>query len=239
MITYTNPLNMTPGDYPTTVNVSQYDSDFQLVFKLFSSIGTFTIPSGTTAEIRGTKLDGNGYSATASLSGTTVTVVGNIQMTAIAGKNVFEIVLRNSEKELSSANFILDVERAAMDKDTFASESVVKELTNIMDRADEIIDAAYHVDDAVAEIPYLVQEAKDARDDARSAAQEAAENVQFELEEIEYRVNEALIEAQTAARNAADDLREEMEDDIQVVVDAKNYINNYISDLIYGDEVRY
>ena len=239
MITYTNPLNMTPGDYPITVNINQYDSDFQLIFELYSSIGTLTIPSGTTAEIRGTKRDGNGYSETATLSGTTVTVDGDIQMTAVAGMNVFEIVLYYNDKELSSANFILAVERAAMDKDSFASDSKIRELVTILDNGDAIIDAAHTVEDAMGDIELIRDETIDARDDARRAAADAAADVEFELNDILIAAGEARDEAVAAAETAAADVHEELSDDITIVVEAKEYIENYIEGLIYGDEVGY
>ena len=210
MISYTMPLDMTPGVIPIAIKLSQYDSDFNLIFTLFSTKGTFTAPSGTTAAVRGTKRDGNGYSASASISGTTVTVTGHEQMTAIAGKNVFEIVLTYNGKKLASSNFILDVERAAMDKDSFASNSVIRELVDSLDRADDIIDAAYHVDYTVASLEELLPQMQQARDEAVSAAS-----------------------------SAADDVRTELGDDIQVVTEARDYIENYIEGLIYGDEVRY
>ena len=54
-------------------------------------------------------------------------------MTACAGRNIFEIVLKNSGKRLATINFILHVERAAMDADTIQSETVLKELNAIID----------------------------------------------------------------------------------------------------------
>ena len=133
-ITYTHDLDMSPGVIPATVHVNQYDDDFSIVFTLYSTKGTFTVESGTTAEIRGTKLDGNGYSAdcTINISAKTVTVAGHKQMTAVAGRNVFELVLKKSNKEISTANFILCVERAAMDAGTIQSDSVLKELNAII-----------------------------------------------------------------------------------------------------------
>ena len=39
-------LDMVPGGIPLTVHVSQYDTDVQLVFKLFASRGTLNLYSG-------------------------------------------------------------------------------------------------------------------------------------------------------------------------------------------------
>lgn len=152
MIQHQRNINMYPGvRAPERIHLSQYDSDFTLVFSLYSSAGSFSVDSGTTAMIRGTKGDGNGYSANASLSGTTVTVQGNNQMTAVAGPNTFELVLTRSGNVLSTANFILDVEPAAMDADTIQSETVLKELQAIIDSASTSTAAATRAEEAAQE----------------------------------------------------------------------------------------
>lgn len=156
MITITTDLNVASVGQMPVVNLSQYDSDFSLVFNLYSSSGTFTMPSGTTAKIRGTKTDGKGFSAFASVnvSSKTVTVTGDQQMTAVAGRNVFEITLINSNKELNTVNFLLNVEKAALDRDTIVSESKIMELLDVTDRADEIIEAAQMVEETLATLGF-------------------------------------------------------------------------------------
>ena len=158
-ITKTNRLNMTGGGVPVIVRLSQYDDDFTLVFELYSTDGTFTIPSGTTAEVRGTKSDGKGFSASATIDITNkkVTVTGDQQMTAVSGKNIFELTLWKSNKELNTANFILDVEPAALDRNTIVSESKIMELLDVTDRADEIIDAAETIESSAAQIAINTQ----------------------------------------------------------------------------------
>ena len=64
-------LDMVPGGVPLLIHVSQYDSDQQLALSLFSSQGTLVVPpTGVTAAIRGTKLDGNGISNACTVSKT-------------------------------------------------------------------------------------------------------------------------------------------------------------------------
>ncbi|MBR2654734.1 MAG: hypothetical protein IKD59_09320 [Lachnospiraceae bacterium] len=159
MITIPKKLDMSPHGIPQVINVSQYDSDFSIQFKLYASVGTLTIESGTTAEIRGTKGSGTGYSASATLntSNGTVTVAGSEQMTAVAGRNTFEIVLKKSGKVLGSANFVLLVERAALDADTITDASVLRELNAIIEGAETATQAA--------------EEAEAAADRAEAAAQ--------------------------------------------------------------------
>lgn len=126
-------LDMTPGAVPTVVHRSQYDSDFTLVFSLYTRTGDFVIASGTTARMRGTKTSGTGYSVpvTLDVSAKTVTVTGDQQMTAAAGSNIFEIVLYQGDLEICSSNFVLAIERAAMDADTITDETVVPELEHL------------------------------------------------------------------------------------------------------------
>ena len=141
MITYVFDLDMVPGRSKSEVHINQYDEDFELQIHLFASSGTFSVEEGTTASIRGTKPDGNAYTADATINGTTVTVSGHQQITAAAGRAVFELSLSKDGKELNTANFVLVIERAALDKDTVASDSVVRELVEVLDNSAEIIQA--------------------------------------------------------------------------------------------------
>ena len=135
---------MTPGGIPVRCKLGQYDDDWTIVFTLYSAYGTFSIESGTTAKIRGTKRDGLGYSANATIniSAGTVTVAGDKQITAVAGDNLFELVLLKGTKELSTANIIFSVEPAAMDAGTLVSDSQVQE---ILDMSADVIAASANV----------------------------------------------------------------------------------------------
>lgn len=170
-ITITRDLNVVSVGVPPVIHLSQYDSDFTLVFNLYASTGAFTMPTGTTAEIRGTKRDGNGYDAAASVSGSTVTVTGDEQMTAIAGQNMFEIATYYNNKRLNTINFILDVERAALDADTITSESVLRELDAIIQGAATATQAAEDAEDAA-------DRAEEAADDLSGTVQQVATNTQ-------------------------------------------------------------
>lgn len=154
MITYSNKLDMTPGGFPCVINLNQYDDDVELQFLLHSRTGLLTIQTGTTAMIRGTKRDGNAYSADATInvSSSTVTVAVTKQMTAAAGKNVFELVLLKGTKVLSTANFILQVEHAAMDADTITSDSVLKEMNALIESASTATAAAEEATEAAQSV---------------------------------------------------------------------------------------
>lgn len=151
MITINTSIDVVSRGVMPVIHLSQYDSDFTLVFNIYASEGTFSMPSGTTAEIRGTKTDGNGYDAAGTVSGTTVTITGDEQMTAVAGNNIFEIALYYNSKRLNTINFVLAVERAALDADTITSESVLRELDAIVEGAETATEAAAEAVAAAAE----------------------------------------------------------------------------------------
>lgn len=217
MITYRNRLDVTPGGVPLVINLSQYDDDFTLIFDLYSSIGTFSVPSGSTVSIRGTKSDGNGYSVDATLANTVVTVNGDQQITAVAGLQTFELTLWRSGKQLNTANFYIKVERAALDKDTIPSGSKLRELVTILDRTDEIIDAAHTVDDAVnryeTDLTQLKDDAAESARLAQEAAESAAEDAVREAEELlDEKVEQAI-----NASDEADRLLKEVQEDMDKV----------------------
>ena len=184
MLYRTYELDMIPGGIPQSIHLSQYDSDVTLIFQLFSSHGTLDIPAeDVTAEIRGTKLDGNGISAACEFAIVddipTVTVRVTKQMTAIAGKNTFELVLLASSGsttyELPSANFYLDVERAALDYDTLESKSEIMEIQEILSEADSVIEALHVSQETQANMAALTQRAETAATNAEGSADTASQ----------------------------------------------------------------
>lgn len=198
MITYNFDLDMVPGGHRTEVWLNQYDEDFELKINLFARDGTFTVQSGTTAAIRGTKPDGNGFSANATIDGTVVTISGDKQITAAAGKAVFELTLYRSGKELNTANFTIHIERAALDKDTPASDSKLREFTDVWDRADEIINAGQQYADSQAAMEKL---AKQTAEDAE-AAHSAREGAEAALATINKTFDEDIAALQKASDDA-------------------------------------
>lgn len=136
MITQTHRLDVVPGGITTVVHVKQYQTDESLVFELFSRFGDFEISANfTECTVRGTKSDGNGYSANATCdpSNNSVTVQLTEQMTAVAGRQPYEITVTDSTGRMITTTFILDVHRAALDADTVESESVIKEVQTIVE----------------------------------------------------------------------------------------------------------
>ncbi len=201
MLTSTYNLNMRPGTKPLIVHVSQYDKGESLVFILTYTATSTDISSGVSAEIRGTKPDGNGFSygATYSYSNSmaTVTVTLAEQMTAVAGMVPCEIILTkgsgSNEKQLGTANFYLDVERAALDKDTIPSNSEIRQLVDVIDNSDEIISAGEAATLASEIVQSLVQQASQSAISASTNAENSAQSAQ-----------DAAGSAQSAAESAAE-----------------------------------
>lgn len=188
MIRYEYDLDVVPGNVPVMVPLKQYEDAYELVFHLFSRIGGFSIPANTTVFIRGTKPDGNGISIDATLSGYDVTVNVIKQMTVVAGKGAYELVLTKEDgTEFITATFYLMVQRASLDSGTLTSESSIKELADVITRADEIIAAANRVDTAYAYVSdveeRLEASVSQAMQDANNAMNEAA-NAATEVDEL-------------------------------------------------------
>lgn len=136
MISQTHKLDVVPGGVTAVVHVKQYQTGESLVFELFSRFGDFEISAQfTECTVRGTKSDGNGYSANATCdpSNNSVTVQLTEQMTAVAGRQPYEITITESTGRMITTTFILDVHRAALDADTMESESVIREVQTVVE----------------------------------------------------------------------------------------------------------
>ena len=205
MITTQIELDVSPGGIAPVIHVSQYDTGSRtLQFNLIATAGDLILPTGTKAEIRGTKPDGNGFSYDALINGKTVTADVTEQMTAAAGKAVCEIVLytgmparedaeaSSDFTQLCTANFILFVERAALDKDTVRSGSEIKQLITVIDRTDELLAAAETMDDAKESIRQMTES-------TRSEMNQLAESIEQNAQEL---ADQSAASARAAARSA-------------------------------------
>lgn len=137
MILYKQNIDMTPGRVPLEIHMKQYDTDFAIEFKLIDRKGELNLEAGTTAKIRGTKADGYGYSVDAALDieSKTVTVQGDEQMTIVAGKAPFELVILKGTKILNTATFYLKIWPAALSDDADMSESDLSDFRQAINAA--------------------------------------------------------------------------------------------------------
>ena len=121
----TEMLDVSPGGIPPIIHLSQYDKLTRtIVFNLIDDTGTYAIPSGAIATVRGTKPDKTGFEYEGIISGNTVTVNVQDQMTVCAGRIPGESRISGfDESVLGTANFLLDIEPAALLDNTTISET--------------------------------------------------------------------------------------------------------------------
>ena len=159
VITKTVRLDLTPGAIPPRVKVSQYDDlSREIVFTLDSAGSVSDVQH---AYVCGTKPDGHGfqYDATINQNGT-ITVVVVLQMTACSGEVPCELKLTKTESNkeivLNSANFILDVEKAALGEDTIISDTEIPAIIDAAEtNAERAEQAAARAVDAATHGPYI------------------------------------------------------------------------------------
>lgn len=126
MITQTLQLNLVPKGISPRLYVTQYDYDSrELTFEIYNGSNRFTLTSGTTAKIQGTKPDRHGFSYNAEVDTTNNVITADItqQMTAVDGDVVVEIVLIKNNKRIGTLNFVMVVQPAGLNDDTDTSDS--------------------------------------------------------------------------------------------------------------------
>lgn len=162
-------LNLVPGGIPPIVHVSQYDIGRPLAFELFDGLSAATIESGTVIDIRATKPDGTGFEYTCTWSNNVASIATQPQMTVLSGSIECELHLVKDSQEIGTANFILEVEPAALRGDTDISET---EVPGIIDLARSHAEAAAASAEAAAA---SATAAAQSADDAQNSAEDSAE----------------------------------------------------------------
>ena len=163
-------LNMIPGSVMPVVYASQYDKQTNaLIFDLYNGDLPFPVPSGAAVLINGTKppvdgeLTGFSYSA-ASISGNRVVCNVTQQMTAVPGAVLCELRIRTETQIIGSINFILRVERAALNDDTVLSETDIPLIEQAIDIAANLEEYIQQTLDASAAAVQAAEDATEARD---------------------------------------------------------------------------
>ena len=174
-------LNMIPeyGTVPVIVHASQYDDgDRAFVFHLISGDTLYSIPSGSSVLIEGTKPDGHGFSYSnmttrddgrkvISFSGNTVTVICGLQMTVVVGEYEAQLRVQTPDGITGTANFIMQVQKGGVNDDTIISDT---DLPEILELATEQMEAAAASAEEAAE---SAEDAARSADTARTAANTA------------------------------------------------------------------
>lgn len=131
-------LDVTPGGIPKIVKLSQYDKSIPvIVATLWEGSQAYTMPTGATCYVAGTKPDNTGFEYQVSNSGNVVTIPITEQMTAVAGRVPTEVIIMTSDGRKGSANFFLDVEPAALSEDTSLSETDIPIIEQLPEKLEE------------------------------------------------------------------------------------------------------
>lgn len=141
MTTQTFNLELVPKGVPPIVHVSQYDKGQTWMFNILMDNQLYTIPSGSSVTVRGTKRDGTGFLYACTYSGSQVTVTEQQQMTVLAGDVTAELRIAKGSDIIATLNFIIRVEPTALSDDTVISETdipIIEEISELIDQLPEI-----------------------------------------------------------------------------------------------------
>lgn len=134
MITFGLDLNLIPGKVLPRLNVSQYDKGQTVNVALWDGDVPYSIPTGCTAQVVGTKADKTGFMYQCTIENGQPSFVITDQMTVFPGEVTLEVIIMDADNRIGTVNFILDVERAALADDTQISESdmpIIQQLPEI------------------------------------------------------------------------------------------------------------
>lgn len=110
MIVHSIDLDLVPCIEKQVICLSRGDKEFTLVFNIFARNGSFSIEQGTTVELNGTRPDLQKCTKPGVIDGTTVTIDGDTDITAVEGKGIFELTFTKDGKRMSTSNFIINIE---------------------------------------------------------------------------------------------------------------------------------
>lgn len=145
----TKAVNLWLGSGPRVViPVSQFDTMWQFVFTVIKDGLTWEIPSGASAVLNGLKPDGNVFAFAGSISGNTVTVNCDVQMTACAGDTICELSILSDGKTVGTANFTLAVEAAPKSPEDVSSDSTLPVYEQMLK---DLAKVPYDVEESVQE----------------------------------------------------------------------------------------
>ena len=143
----TKKISITPGKPPAVIYLSQFDIGREIAISLVDEDGAYTIPSGSTIKMEGTKPSGLGFSEECSFTGSTVTVSATDVMTDEAGRFPVELKILRGTSRIGSANFIFCVEKCPHPDGTTdgKGEQVVSQITALVERAEAAVETVLEI----------------------------------------------------------------------------------------------
>lgn len=144
---------MTPDTILPYLKLSQYDVGREISFVMKDGSQEYTVPSGATVKLEGTKPSGLGFTITCTVDGSTATAVTTAGMTDEWGTVVAELVVRQGDNRLGSSNVRFDIERSPHPEGTTdgSAEQIIPALTLLLSQIEE------DLDDAEADIETMTQ----------------------------------------------------------------------------------
>lgn len=130
-------VDLIPGGLPPIIRISQYDKTLR-AFQIHLTMGgaDYAVPDGNTVMLSGTKPDGKGFLYSCSHSGSALHVSVTEQMSAVAGDVPCEVTLYQADGgRIASGNFLLRVEKAALDAGTVVSDSDIPVFEMLVEKA--------------------------------------------------------------------------------------------------------
>jgi hypothetical protein len=130
-------IDLIPGGLPPIIRISQYDKALRAFdVRLTMDGADYPVPPGCTAMLSGTKPDGKGFLYSLNYSDNTVNVSVTEQMSAVAGDVPCEVTLYQADGgRIASGNFLLRVEKAALDAGTVVSDSDIPVFEMLVEKA--------------------------------------------------------------------------------------------------------
>ena len=146
-------INMTPDTILPYLKLSQYDAGREISFVMKDGSEEYTVPSGATVKLEGTKPSGFGFTITCTVDGSTATAVTTEGMTDEWGTVVAELVVRQGDNRIGSSNVRFDIERSPHPEGTTdgSAEQIIPALTLLLRQIEE------DLDDAEADIETMTQ----------------------------------------------------------------------------------
>lgn len=138
-------INMTPDTILPYLKLSQYDVGREISFVMKDGSEEYTVPSGATVKLEGTKPSGFGFTITCEVNGSTATAVTTAGMTDEWGTVVAELVVRQGDNRLGSSNVRFDIERSPHPEGTTdgSAEPIISELTILVERAEAAAESVH------------------------------------------------------------------------------------------------
>lgn len=151
-------LNLIPGGVLPVMMINETDKGYKKEFLIYNGALPYNLPANVSATIRGTKRDGYGVTEAAEVtSGSNlVRITVTEQMTAVPGPNIFELVFEDTNNlKVATINFIMMVERSALNSNTVISDSDIAYAGQVLDQLQSVAAFKEQLDNADADIAEL------------------------------------------------------------------------------------